>query len=97
MQASGMQWIIRTLPLTWIVQENEFNIKYKIPTVALNNDTSREEAYLECMPYILCGLGERRDVFVQRLLDLIRFPSPASRFSNTSKVFVWIQLGDTLI
>jgi hypothetical protein len=38
--------IIWTLPLTGsLVQANDFNIKYGIPTVALNDDTPREEAY----------------------------------------------------
>ena len=38
--------IIYTLPLTClIVQANDFNIKYGTPTVALNDDTLREEAY----------------------------------------------------
>ncbi|KAF8228246.1 hypothetical protein L208DRAFT_1037258, partial [Tricholoma matsutake] len=38
--------IIYALPLMCsIVQANDFNIKYRIPTVALNDDTPREEAY----------------------------------------------------
>jgi hypothetical protein len=38
--------IICTLPFTCsIVQANDFNIKYGIPTIALNDDTPWEEAY----------------------------------------------------